>query len=416
MPKLARLAVLPLLFASPLAAQDATVTVGPDAFLSGYYEALKGEVAMPVAPPGAPLPSTAATIQRIAFGSCNHQSRSQHMWGQIEATNPDLFLLIGDNVYGDQLWSGDAALTTLRDAYAKQSSHTEFQDFRARVPMMTSWDDHDFGHNDGGANFAFRSFAEDIYETYWGSPAEVRSRPGIYESRTFGQGDRRVQLIILDTRFFRSDFQRMPYTEDRLPLGPYVPSSDESKTMLGGAQWAWLQQELAKPADLRVLVSSIQVLTDAHDYESWEQLPTERAKLYGMLGQREESGLVILSGDRHAGGVYSDMPLGAGERVWELTSSSLNLAFGTTESNTAREPDPMRITDFISEENFGLVEIDWDAKTVNLSLRGSEGEMRAEQGFFWEDPDVIEGTTTVGDAPPIMRDERMIPGGENAPQ
>ena len=62
------------------------------------------------------------------------------------------------------------------------------------------------------------------------------------------------------------------------------------------------------------------------------------------------------------------------------------------------------------------MEIDWDAKTVNLSLRGSEGEMRAEQGFFWEDPDVIEGTTTVGDAPPIMRDERMIPGGENAPQ
>ncbi len=411
---------LPLLFAAPVAAQDNDVTVGADAFLAGYYEALDGQVSMPLAPPGAPLPSTAATIQRIAFGSCNHQSRSQHMWAQIEATNPDLFLLIGDNVYGDTNWSGDAALSTLRAAYDEQSSHDEFQQFRARVPMMTSWDDHDFGFNDGGAEFALKGFAEDIYETYWGSSAEVRSRPGIYESRTFGQGDRRVQLIMLDTRFFRSEFERMPYTEERPPLGPYTPSEDASKTMLGGAQWAWLQQELAKPADLRILVSSIQVLTDAHDYESWEQLPLERAKLYEMLGARAESGLLMLSGDRHSGGIYTDVPMAGGEQMWELTSSSLNLAFSTTERNTAREPDPKRVTDFIAEENFGLVEIDWDAETVRLSLRGAEGEVRAEQVVFWNAPPVVDEAEapgdSPGDAPLIMRDDRMIPGGENEPQ
>ena len=407
-------AALPLLMATPLAAQDGEVTVGPDAFLAGYYETLRNQVAMPVAPPGAPLPSTAATIERIAFGSCNHQSRSQHMWAQIEATNPDLFLLIGDNVYGDQQWSGDAALTTLREAYAKQSEHPEFQQFRARVPMMTSWDDHDFGFNDGGAAFAFRGFAEDIYETYWGSPADVRSRPGIYESRMFGQGGRRVQLIMLDTRFFRSDFERMPFTEERPPLGPYVPSGDESKTMLGDAQWAWLQQELARPADVRILVSSIQLLTDAHDYESWEQLPLERAKLYEMLGARADSELLVLSGDRHAGGIYKEALGEGGDPLWELTSSSLNLAFSSTAQNTAREPDPKRVTDFISEENFGLVEIDWNAETVTLSLRGAEGEVRAEQVVYWNAPPA--GGGLIGDAPPAMLDERMIPGGENEPQ
>ena len=405
-------AALPLLIATPLAAQDGQVAVGPDAFLEGYYDALKAQVEMPVAPPGAPLPSTAATLTRIAFGSCNHQSRSQHMWAQIEATNPDLFLLIGDNIYGDTLWSGDAAMTSLREAYAEQSSHPEFQTFRARVPMMTTWDDHDFGFNDGGASFAFRSFAEDIYETYWGSSQEVRARPGIYESRMFGQDGRRVQLIMLDTRFFRSDFERMPFTEERPPLGPYVASDDASKTMLGEQQWAWLQQELARPADVRILVSSVQVLTDAHDYESWEQLPLERAKLYEMLGAREESELLVLSGDRHAGGIYTDAPAEAGEQLWELTSSSLNLAFNDTASNTAREPDAKRTTDFISEENFGLVEIDWDVETITLSLRGAEGELRAEQVVSWNEPVRPEGGAMPADTPGLLPQPEDAPSGD----
>jgi alkaline phosphatase D len=134
---------------------------------------------------------------------------------------------------------------------------------------------------------------------------------------------------------------------------------------------------------LRIVVSSIQVLTDAHDYEAWENLPLERDKLYRMLAAREDSGLVLLSGDRHAGGIYSEAPEAAGEQLWELTSSSMNYSFSSTERNTAREPDPKRLTDFISEENFGLVEIDWRKEEVTLSLRGSQGETRVTQTVKW---------------------------------
>ncbi|NNE50115.1 MAG: alkaline phosphatase family protein, partial [Altererythrobacter sp.] len=149
-------------------------------------------------------------------------------------------------------------------------------------------------------------------------------------------------------------------------------------------QWEWLEQELAKPADLRIVVSSIQVITDAHDYEAWENLPLERKRLYAMLAGREDSGLVLLSGDRHAGGIYTDIPEAAdGERMWELTSSSMNYSFSSTERNTAREPDPKRLTDFISEENFGLVEIDWEAKTFTMSMRGNQGETRVARTVEW---------------------------------
>ncbi len=363
---------------------DHGVSLTPEELLAPYYAKLENSVGLPVAPANASL-APESVITRLAFGSCNHQLRPQDYWGVIAKTNPDLFLFIGDNNYGDNGWSGDMALTSLREAYRVQATTPELGEFRAQVPMMVTWDDHDFGFNDGGANFAPRRWTETIYETFWSASDEVRSRPGIYESRTFGIEGQRTQVIMLDTRYFRSDFDRMEYTMNRPPLGPYVPSDDASKTMLGDAQWEWLQQELAKPADLRIIVSSIQIITDAHDYESWEQLPAERARLYEMLANREESGMVMLSGDRHAGGIYSDAtPETKGERVWELTSSSLNYSFSSTERNTAREPDAKRVTDFISEENFGLVEIDWATRNFTISLRGAvEGEERVTRTVSW---------------------------------
>ncbi|MEM8726332.1 MAG: alkaline phosphatase D family protein [Pseudomonadota bacterium] len=212
----------------------------------------------------------------------------------------------------------------------------------------------------------------------------MKSRPGVYESRIFGEEGKRTQVIVLDARYFRSDLESIPYQLERPPLGWYAPSDDPSKTMLGEEQWAWLEQELAKPADFRIIASSIQVITDEHNYESWENLPLERQKLYGLLAAREESGLVLLSGDRHAGGIYSDTPdTGGGEQFWELTSSSLNYSFSNTGWNTEREPDPKRLTDFISEENFSLVEIDWDARSFTMSMRGSAGETRVTRTVSW---------------------------------
>ncbi|MEL7216957.1 MAG: alkaline phosphatase D family protein [Pseudomonadota bacterium] len=368
--------------AIPVAAEH-EVELSSEDLLAPYYAKLQSEIELPVAPANASIaPDT--VITRLAFGSCNHQSRSQHMWAQIAATDPELFLFIGDNNYGDQMWAGDASLATLRAAYAKQAETPELTDFRSKIPMMITWDDHDYGFNDGGASFAYRRWSETIFETFWNSSDDVKSRPGVYESRIFGEEGKRTQVIVLDTRFFRSDFDRMPYTPERPPLGPYVPSDDASKTMLGETQWEWLAQELAKPADFRIIASSIQVITDAHDYESWEALPLERDKLYAMLAGREDSGLVLLSGDRHAGGIYTDTPeAGGDEQFWELTSSSLNYSFSSTERNTAREPDPKRLTDFISEENFGLVEIDWDAKTFTMTMRGSEGETRVTRTVGW---------------------------------
>lgn len=365
------------------AAAPAPAGLSADEALAPYYDQLRQRLTLPVAGPN-PALSPATTLTRIAFGSCNHQSAPQHMWAQIAQQKPQAFLFIGDNVYGDNGWDADADLDSLRRAYEVQASHPEFRDFRARIPMMVTWDDHDFGLNDAGGRFPFKRWAEELFNTFWGMSDTARARPGVYESHMFGPAGKRVQIIMLDTRYFRTDLKRMAWSRERAPLGVYLPNDDPAATVLGDEQWRWLEAELAKPADLRILVSSTQVLTTAHQFEGWTNFPLERTRLLQMLERRGPSGLVVLSGDRHSGGIYKDKAPGGGEDIWEFTSSSLNLAFSNdVEASTKREPDPRRVTKFFGIENYGLVDIDWQAKKLTMSLMGNTSETLAQESFGW---------------------------------
>jgi alkaline phosphatase D len=91
---------------------------------------------------------------------------------------------------------------------------------------------------------------------------------------------------------------------------------------------------------------------------------------------------VILSGDRHAAGIYKTAH--KGETMWELTSSSLNLAFGNdNDASTAREPDPARVGKFFSVENYGLVDIDWKARALTMTLKDNQSGTLAREAFTW---------------------------------
>ena len=131
-----------------------------------------------------------------------------------------------------------------------------------------------------------------------------RSYPGVYGAWMIGGEDgKRVQIIMLDTRFFRSELKKSDepgaHGKER-----YIPDPDPSKTMLGTDQWNWLEGELEKPADLRLLVSSIQVIADGHGWEGWKTLPAERDRLYALIEETNADNLIVLSGDRHSAALY----------------------------------------------------------------------------------------------------------------
>jgi len=154
--------------------------------------------------------------------------------------------------------------------------------------MFATWDDHDYGPNDSGGSFAFREWPETIFETFWGASDAAKSRSGVYDSFIAGPERQRVQIIMLDTRFFRSPLKSLPYQENRRPLSSYVADANPELTILGAEQWTWLKQELAQPAELRLLVSSTQVITDAHGFEKWGNHPVERERLYEALKARND--------------------------------------------------------------------------------------------------------------------------------
>jgi alkaline phosphatase D len=325
-------------------------------------------------PGAAQAQGPASPLTRIAFGSCADEERPQPIWDAVLAYRPELFLFAGDNVYGDvrsgQDVTNDAELIeSLQQSYARAAAVPGLVALRSTVPHLATWDDHDYGRNDAGADFAGRHEAQKLFLQFWDLPLsdERHRRDGIYSARTLGPEGQRVQVILLDTRFFRSPLKP---TDQRNSPGRerYLPDDDPTKTMLGEAQWAWLAERLQEPAELRLVVSSIQVLAEGHGWERWGNLPRERQRLYDLIRETRANGVLFLSGDRHIGALYREVDRVPYPLV-EITSSGLNQVFPAN-----RETGPNRLGAVYGAANFGTIDIDWWADTLTLSLRNEAGE------------------------------------------
>lgn len=316
-------------------------------------------------------PAAADTVRTIVFGSCADQDRPQPIWDAILREEPDLFLFVGDNIYADT-----ENMDTMRAKYARLAAVPGFQRLRATTPIVATWDDHDYGVNDGGAEYPLRDESQRLFMDFFGVPdtAAMRSRPGVYSAHVFGPPGQRVQVILLDTRSFRGPLTRRPEGAEYERPGRYVPGTDTTVTMLGQAQWEWLRERLREPAELRLLVSSIQVIAEEHGWEKWANLPHERRRLFRLLRDTGAEGVVILSGDRHLAELSrldADDPDGIGYPLYDLTSSGLNKGMRIRND----EPNRHRLGRNFTGNNFGVIAIEWqDDPVVSLEIRDSDGE------------------------------------------
>lgn len=342
--------------------------------LAPYYAQL--DYAVPVAPEGPALPAENAALTSIAFGSCNTAQREIPILATIADQPHDLFMYVGDNVYGDAR-AYNADLPELRENYAALAARPEFRLLRSALPMLATWDDHDYGMNDMGRDFPFKGFAEQLFLDFWGAEATDprRQREGIYDSHVYGPEGQRVQIILLDTRYFRSE---LTPTDERGAVGRerYLPSDNPDQDMLGAAQWAWLADQLREPADVRLIVSSIQVLADGHGWEAWRTMPMERDRLFRLINDTGAQGVVFVSGDRHSAGLYRRDNV-ASYPLYEITSSALNMSYAD-ENN---EPGPNRLGEMYAPANYGVIGIDWDAGRLSLQIRDMDGDPVREQGI-----------------------------------
>ena len=318
--------------------------------------------------PAPALAQQSVPLSRIAFGSCADQAKPQPIWDAIQAYRPEFFIFAGDNVYGD---FKTAEAGNLHQAYNAAGRIAGYAKVRSTVPHLAIWDDHDYGSNDGGEEFPHKAVAKDEFLKFWKVPADDirRSRDGLYTSKTFGPAGQRVQIILLDLRWFRSPLR---ITDKRGAPGKerYLPDPSPDKTMMGATQWGWLAAELRKPAELRLVVSSTQVLAEGHGWERWGNFPLERQKLFDTIRAARANNVVFLSGDRHIGALYRKTPPGL-YPLHDVTSSGINQVYAT-----AKEPGPNRLGDLLAEANFGTIDIDWPQRRLTLALRDMQGEVR----------------------------------------
>lgn len=305
-------------------------------------------------------------LTRIGVGSCLSQRQPQPIWDGILRLEPrpQLFLMLGDNVYGD-IRSPDAK--ELVRAYRDQADRPELARARQAMPFLATWDDHDYGGNDKGATFAQKKTSAKLFNDFWQMEPERDYDKGIYYSRTYGPEGKRVQIIMLDTRSFRSNLKEKPKTLNQ--WGPYEPDNDEENTILGKAQWKWLEEKLTEPADVRLVITSIQLLADKHGFERWGLFPHERTKFFDLVYNTGAHGVILLSGDRHFGAFYQT-ELKGDQRLPEMTASSLNRSYGPSQDGPSR----VRMSEMYNQENFGLVDIDWRLRKVDLILKDIDGE------------------------------------------
>lgn len=325
---------------------------------------LAGCASPPAIPATAQAHATGKTT-RIAFGSCIDQNKPQPIWGSILAAQPDLFIFGGDNVYASDV---PFSLEKLETAYATLAANSGFAKLRRTVPHVAIWDDHDYGKNDAGVEFSNKQIAKNAFLKFWNVPeADARhSREGLYHAQTTGAPGQRLQIILLDVRWARSSWKP---TDQRNAPGKerYVPDASPAKTMLGEAQWQWLEQQLREPADLRLIVSGIQVVTNGHGWEGWGLFPLERQRLYQLIASTQANGVVFLSGDRHIGALYAE-PSAGPYPMLEITSSGMTHAWAQ-----AKEAGPNRLGELVGENHFGLVDVDWTARRVRLSIQNLAG-------------------------------------------
>ena len=311
------------------------------------------------------VPAVAKPLQTIAFGSCAKQYLPQPIWDSVLRTKPDLFIFLGDNIYGDTTDMGK-----LHSKYLQLGKIAGYQRLKDYCPVLATWDDHDYGKNDAGAEFTKKEESQQIFLDFFGEPddSQRRKTPGIYDAKIFGEPGRRTQILLLDTRYFRGKLHRpgKPKLAIEGRTGPYLPNDDKSVPLLGEAQWDWLEAQLQKPAELRILCTSIQLISDQHGWECWANLPHERERLYALINKTKASGIITISGDRHHGEITKDsttLPY----PLYDVTASGMNI-----KSRFANEHNPKRLGSPYREEHFGTVLVDWETGTVTLQIRDSK--------------------------------------------
>jgi alkaline phosphatase D len=300
----------------------------------------------------------------LSFGSCNNQNIKNNLFKEILKNKPTAFVWGGDIIYSDT-----KNPQVLKENYELFKKDSIYQNFKQNVAILATWDDHDYGVNDGGFENPIKKEAQQLFLDFLDVPKEDirRKREGVYYSKTIQKDSNSIKIIVLDMRYFRSAL-----TKDITLKKRYVPNKNNTDTMLGEAQWKWLENELkSSKANFNVIVSSIQFLSSKHGFETWGNMPNEQKKLMQLILKNTKNNTMIVSGDRHIAEISKRNISKFYYPLIDFTTSGMTHAY----TSFSGEENPFRTSNVVAEKNFGLLKFDFQNNRVLFEIRGENNKL-----------------------------------------
>jgi alkaline phosphatase D len=249
----------------------------------------------------------------------------------------------------------------IAEQFHKLNRIPEYRAFREKIPFLTTWNDQDYGQHNGGADFAGKDASKKEFLRNWTYIRDsiAMGQTGIYHAKIIGPKKKQVQFIMLDTRSFRS-----PLTQKENEANSTVaitPNTDPKATILGEDQWAWLEDQLKRPAEVRFIVTSIPLIATEHGVEKWSNFPKDRQRFFDLLKRMHTRNVIVLSGNRRQGSI-AKTGLKDWGTLYDVTASPISEPAESTEVDSSFEGKSFNI------ENFGLAQIDWPGKIITLQI------------------------------------------------
>src|SRR5215204_5288534 len=104
-------------------------------------------------------------VSVIAFGSCI-DTNEHPMLDRFLKERWDVAVMLGDNIYAD---TTNAAVMARK--YEERKGSKFWQGLRKCGPVLATWDDHDLGWNDTGADYPMKKESQRLFLEFMDEPA-----------------------------------------------------------------------------------------------------------------------------------------------------------------------------------------------------------------------------------------------------
>lgn len=294
---------------------------------------------------------------KIALIGCHVQDReSPSLDFFADSIKPDYAVWLGDNVYADT----DTDPQHIQNQLDKLAAKTAFQKLKATTPFFVTWDDHDFGLNGSNKYYVFKEESKRIHRKFWDLEDKVPAdRDGIYNASIVTlENGRTVQFIMLDCR----------YNKDK--------THTKNGDVLGENQWLWLEEQLKQKADIRFIVSGIQILLPKPTkWEAWSKIGKSRKRLMDLLVTKQINNALFLTGDQHTTEILET------PKHWEYYTYEI-MACGINQTEKPGKTPNRVLGPDVTFHSSPVIELDWLPNNVEIHFTNYNAETKQISSSF----------------------------------